>query len=164
MRESVLLVAVVVVLIILTTSAFYAISNDVRQNSSLSQCDGSIWTHVHAPSRLEVISLCITASGVVENVLNEPDGDLHLLLRLDSQYSNLTNSANNLYQHGYLVVEIICVSVPTQADSVSACLNYTNKIPIPKTNQHITVTGPYVLDSEHYYWAEIHPVYSLKIS
>jgi hypothetical protein len=25
------------------------------------------------------------------------------------------------------------------------------------------ITGPYVLDSDHYNWAEIHPVYSLVI-
>ena len=31
-------------------------------------------------------------------------------------------------------------------------------------NDHITVTGPYVLDMDHYGWAEIHPVYTLTIS
>ena len=31
-------------------------------------------------------------------------------------------------------------------------------------NDHITVTGPYVLDTNHYNSAEIHPVYTLTIS
>ena len=85
-------------------------------------------------------------------------------LALDSQYSNLTNSANDQYQYGDLVVEIICALPITQSDAVSACQNYTNTITIPTINDHITVTGPYVLDTEHYNWAEIHPVYSLTIS
>ena len=85
-------------------------------------------------------------------------------LALDSQYSNLTNSANDQYQYGDLVVEIICALPITQSDAVSACQNYTNTITIPTVNDHITITGPYVLDREHYNWAEIHPVYSLTIS
>ena len=44
-----------------------------------------------------------------------------------------------------------------------ACQGYTNQIPVPSEGQHITITGPYVLDTDHYDWAEIHPVYSLVI-
>jgi len=99
----------------------------------------------------------------VDRVLTENDGDLHVRLRLDPAYSNLTNNANNQYQYGDLVVEIICVGPVTQADAVSACQNYTNNILIARQGQHITVTGPYVLDTVHNNWAEIHPVYSLKI-
>jgi len=83
---------------------------------------------------------------------------------LDPVYSNLTNSANDLYQYGDLVVEIICVGSITQADAVSACQNYSNNIPVPNVGQRITVSGPYVLDTDHYDWAEIHPVYSLTVS
>ncbi len=92
------------------------------------------------------------------------DGDYHIRLSLDSQYSNLTNSANDQYQYGTLVVEVICAGTVTQADAMAPCQGYTNKIPIPNINQHITVTGPYVLDTDHYGWAEIHPVYSLSVS
>jgi len=106
----------------------------------------------------------MTASGIVDNVIQEADGDYHLRLALDSQYSNLTNSANDQYQYGDLVVEIICALPITQSDAVSACQNYTNNISIPSVNDHITVTGPYVLDTDHYNWAEIHPVYTLAIS
>ena len=104
-----------------------------------------------------------TASGIVDNVLREADGDYHVRLALDPQYSNLTNSANDQYQYGDLVVEIICALPITQSDAVSACQNYINYITIPSTNDHITVTGPYVLDTDQSNWAEIHPVYTLTI-
>lgn len=124
----------------------------------------SISSHVYNPYRLNVIKACITASGVVENVFEERDGDYHLRLVLDPQYSNLTDDANDQYQYGDLVVEIICALPITQQDAVSACQGYTNNITIPGVNDYITVTGPYVLDTEHYDWAEIHPVYTLTIS
>ena len=82
-------------------------------------------------------------------------------MSLDQAYSNLTNSANDQYQYGDLVVEIICVNPPSQTDAIPACQNYTNQIPVPNVGQHIRVTGPCVLDTDHYNWAEIHPVYSL---
>jgi len=133
--------------------------------TSTVQCTdpGGINGHVYHPARLTLVNSCITASGIVDRVLAENDGDLHVRLTLDSAYSNLTNNANNQYQYGDLVVEIICVGPVTQADAVSACQNYTNNILIPRQGQHITVTGPYVLDTVHNNWAEIHPVYSLKI-
>ncbi|HZY46201.1 MAG TPA: hypothetical protein VFE96_00240, partial [Candidatus Bathyarchaeia archaeon] len=81
---------------------------------------------------------------------------------LDSAYSNLTNSAN-LYGEE-LVVEIICVGQVTQPDAVSECQNYSNSIPLPSVGEHISVSGPYVLDTEHGNWAEIHPVYQLIIT
>jgi len=135
----------------------------IRGSSSCSDPD-SISSHVYNPYRLNVIKSCITASGVVENVFEEADGDYQVRLALDSQYSNLTNSANEQYQYGDLVVEIICALPITQSDAVSACQNYANNITIPSVNDQITVTGPYVLDTDHSNWAEIHPVYGLTIS
>src|SRR5947209_18789331 len=121
-------------------------------------------SHVYHPSRLALVKSCITASGIVDRVLTENDGDLHVRLRLDPAYSNLTNNANNQYQYGDLVVEIICVGPVSQADAVSACQGYANSIPVPDVGEHVTVSGPYVLDTEHYNWAEIHPVYTLTIT
>src|SRR5213594_1443543 len=120
-------------------------------------------SHVYHPARLTLVKSCITASGIADRVIQENDGDLHIRLRLDTAYSSLTNSANDQYQYGDLVVEIICVNPASQADAQPSCQNYTNNIPIPREGQHITVSGPYVLDTQHYDWAEIHPVYSLKI-
>ena len=81
---------------------------------------------------------------------------------LDSQYSNLTNSANYQYQHYRLVVEIICALPMTQSDVISACQNYTNNNTIPSINGHITLTGPYILNMDYYDGAE-QPVYTLTI-
>jgi hypothetical protein len=124
----------------------------------------SIKSHVYNPSRLQIVKQCISASGTVDRVIEENDGDVHLRLGLDYPYANLTNSANDQYQYGDLVVEIICVGPITQADAVSACQGYTNNISIPDVGEHVTVSGPYVLDTEHYNWAEIHPVYALSIT
>ena len=160
-----IIIAAVVILVAAGVTEYY-VSHNGPSGSNNSQCSDpdSISSHVYNPYRLNIVKSCITASGVVDNVLQEADGDYHVRLALDSQYSNLTNSANNQYQYGDLVVEIICALPVTQSDAVSACQNYTNNITIPSINDHITVTGPYVLDTNHYSWAEIHPVYTLTIS
>src|SRR2546425_7001453 len=134
-------------------------------STSSSNCSdpASISTHVYHPYRLQIVKPCITASGTVDRVLAEADGDVHLRTNLDQAYRSLTNSANDQYQYGDLVVEIICVTPPSQTDAIPACQGYTNQITVPTAGQHITITGPYVLDTDHYDWAEIHPVYSLVI-
>jgi hypothetical protein len=148
-------------------------SNNVCSNGAYNfpQCTGStcsvpasITSHVYNPYRLQIVKQCISASGTVDRVIQEADGDIHIRLGLDSAYSNFTNSANDQYQYGELVVEIICAGPITQADAVSACQGYTNNIPISDVGEHVIVSGPYVLDTEHYNWAEIHPVYSLTIT
>src|SRR2546422_3976526 len=134
-------------------------------STSSSSCSdpASISIHVYHPYRLQIVKPCITASGTVDRVIQEADGDVHVRTILDQAYSNLTNSANDQYQYGDLVVEIICVTPPSQTDAIPVCQNYSNQILVPIGGQHITITGPYVLDTEHYNWAEIHPVYTLTI-
>ncbi len=136
MRKTVPAVALAVVAVLAAASvAYYYVSRNGPPGSDNSQCSDpdSISSHVYNSYRLNVITSCITASGVVENVFKEADGDYHLRLYLDSQY-------------------------------VSACQNYTNTVTIPSINDHVTVTGPYVLDTDHSNWAEIHPAYTLAIS
>ncbi len=167
MRKTVPAVALTVVAVLAAASvAYHYVSRNGPPGSGNSLCSDpdSISSHVYNSYRLNVITSCITASGVVENVFQEADGDYHLRLYLDSQYSSLTNSANDQYQYGDLVVEIICALPITQSDAVSSCQNYTNNITIPSVNDHITVTGSYVLDTDHHNWAEIHPAYTLAIS
>ena len=156
---------VAVVAVIGAGGAFYYIRYTAPGTSHPSTCSDSdsISSHVYNSYRLTIVQSCITASGVVENVFEEADGDYHVRLALDDQYANLTNSANVDYQYGDLVVEIICALPITQQDAVSACQGYTNNITIPRVNDHITVTGPYVLDTEHNNWAEIHPAHTLTI-
>jgi hypothetical protein len=167
LKNSGLILAVVALgLIGLAGGSYYYYSHNIPPAAvRSSQCSdpSSISSHVYNPDRLNVINSCIVASGVVDNVLEEADGDYHVRLALDPQYRNLTNSANDQYQYGDLVVEIICALPISQQDAVSACQGYTSNITVPSLNDHITVTGPYALDTDHYNWAEIHPVYTLTI-
>ena len=167
MKKTILIIAIVAIATVAGGGgAYYYFHTSAPAANTNSQCNdpGSVSSHVYNPDRLDILNPCITASGIVENVFEEADGDYHLRLALDNQYANLTNSANDQYQYGDLVVEIVCALPITQQDAVSACQGYTNNITIPTVNDHITVTGPYVLDTDHYNWAEIHPVYSLTIS
>lgn len=164
MRKTIPALALVAVSVLVAVGAsYYYVSRNTSPGSQCSDPD-SIWSHVYNSYRLDVVKSCIAASGIVDNLIQEADGDYHVRLALDSQYSNLINSANDQYQHDDLVVEIICALPITQSDALSACQNYTNNITIPSVNQHITVTGPYVLDTDHSNWAENHPVYTLTIS
>jgi hypothetical protein len=131
---------------------------------SSNQCDQSLWNHVYNPSRLQVIDDCITVSGVIDSIRREADGDYHVRVRLDPQFSNLINLANVKGQGGDLVVEPICVNPVTQADAISACQNFRQNIEVPQVGTHVEITGSYVLDKEHGKWAEIHPVTSITIT
>lgn len=155
-----------VVLLTGALGAYFYESHNTASHPVASVCSdpASISNHVYNPERLELVNPCIRASGVVDALREEADGDYHLILHLDPADANLTNAANDQYQHGDLVVEIICVLPITQQDATSACENYTNRILVPAVGQHIIVSGPYVLDTDHSNWAEIHPVYSLSLS
>ncbi len=161
-RTPLVIIAIVVAVTAAIAGAMVYNSNLAHDNSTCHDPD-SISSHLYIPGRLQTIKSCITASGTVTAKRGEADGDYHILVQLDPQYSNLTNQANVDHQHGWLVVEIICVLTVNQTDAIGPCQNYTNQITIPVVGQHITFSGPYVLDSEHFYWAEVHPVYSLTI-
>jgi hypothetical protein len=137
-------------------------------SSSSPQCDPSLWQHVYDPSRLQVIKNCVTVAGTITNIQAESDGDYHVLVKLDAQYANMTNTANNLFQNGDLIVEAICahpVSATAAATAaIAACSNFTGKnITIPAVGTHVTVTGSYVLDKNHFSWAEIHPATAITV-
>ena len=161
-RSPFVIAAIVLVILAAIAGGVIYNSNLARDNSTCHDPD-SISSHVYIPGRLQTIKSCITASGTVTAKRGEADGDYHILVQLDTQYSNLTNQANVDHQNGWLVVEIICVLPVNQTDAVGPCQYYTNQITIPDVGQHITFSGPYVLDSEHFYWAEVHPVFSLTI-
>src|SRR2546425_9326536 len=151
-----LLVALIIVALVGSLASFYfydqfRLSPGASSTSSSSCSDpASISSHVYNPYRLQIVKSCITASGTVDRVIEEADGDVHLRTNLDQAYSNLTTSGNDGYpNYGDLVVEIICVNTPSQTDAIPACQNYTNQIPVPTAGQHITITGPYVVDTVH---------------
>jgi len=131
-------------------------------SSSGEECDQSLWSHVYNPSRLQVVEPCKTVSGIIESIRTELDGDYHIRLKPDPQFSDLINSANVNGQYGDLVLEPICVNPVTQLDAISACQDFHQNIVVPPIGSHVQVTGSYVLDSQHGRWAEIHPITSIS--
>src|SRR6267378_2651153 len=113
-----LLVALIIVALVGSLAGFYfydqfRLSPSAGSTPSSTCSDpASISSHIYHPYRLQIVKSCISASGTVDNVIEEADGDVHLRTNLDQAYSNLTNSANDQYQYGDLVVEIICVNPP----------------------------------------------------
>src|SRR5437867_3577765 len=102
-----LAVALVTVVLVGSLAGFYLYDHfNVGSTSSCSD-PASISSHVYHPYRLQIVKSCITASGTVDRVIEEADGDVHVRTNLDRAYSSLTNSANDQYQYGDLVVEII---------------------------------------------------------
>jgi hypothetical protein len=130
--------------------------------STPGKCDESLWDHVYNPNRLQIVDSCITITGTIDSIRAEKDGDLHIRLSVDSQYSHLINQANKDNQFGDLVLEPICVRKVTQASAIAACENFIQAIEIPPVRTHVKVTGSYVLDHEHNDWAEIHPISSIE--
>lgn len=119
-------------------------------------CDPNLWTHVYDASRLKVLNACMTVTGTIENAPHvSDDGDLDFHFVPDQQFANLLNSASN----GHLHVEAICQG-PIQSDTPQAsqsCGSFQGSVVIPPPGTHVSVTGPYVLDTNHG-WTEIHPV------
>ena len=153
----------------------------VRFHLQAGQCKfGPPLAGVYVPQRLQVLDRCSTVSGIVDCLRAEPDGDIHLRLRLDPQFAGLLTPANSLQtcanqQEPHLVVEII----PQHPQGVLFRDNnaddggfVTPATPAP--GDHITVTGPHVLDRNILHriiyqgrpaenWAEIHPAWAIRI-
>jgi len=134
---------------------------------------------VYLPSRLVVKSRCVTVRGIVDCVHREPDGDVHIELRLSRAYRHLLTAAN-AYQRcpghagPHLVVEIIPQhgELPFPDNSATRAGFVTPKAPNP--GQRIKVTGPYVLDTNTLHdlvypgkhvanWAEVHPAWNISV-
>jgi hypothetical protein len=137
-------------------------------------CDYSLWSHVYAgdprrfsrpQDRLQVIQDCVSVTGTIDSARKEKDGDFHIRLRLDPQYSSMVNAKNGSGQHGALVVEPVCMNPVTQADTKKehVCDGFSQHVYTPNMlGNHVRVTGAYVTDMEHG-WTEIHPVTSITI-
>lgn len=128
------------------------------QAASCSPTDQDLY--VYHPNRLQVLAACIRVSGVVVAVRNETDGDLHILLNLDTPYVDLLTAAN-ADELGALVVEPVCVRAVSQADAIDICKSDPDPFsgPFPTVGQRVWMEGRYVLDKDHGYWAELHPLY-----
>ncbi|MCL4472690.1 MAG: hypothetical protein M1539_01520 [Actinobacteria bacterium] len=144
-----------------TTGAITPPLSVTATSPSSSECDESLWNHVYNPQRLHRIENCKTVTGTVAAVKKEADGDYHIRLTLDSQYSGMLNQKNVDGQHGDLVLEPVCQNNITQEDAKDACRGFTYPILTPKAGDRVKVLGDYVLDAEHG-WNELHPIYSIE--
>ena len=102
----------------------------------------------------------MTVSGTVASIVAEPDGDYHIRLKLDPQFSGLINSRNVSGEHGDLVLEPVCEHAVTQRDAVATCAGVAPSVPLPRVGIHAVATGAYVLDTTHG-WMELHPLWDI---
>jgi hypothetical protein len=122
-----------------------------------SDCDKNLWNFVWEPSRLQVLDKCKTVTGVIVEKNADPDGDEHMLLKLDEGQESLLQKKNYSKKGGNLVIEAICINQITRKAAKGICKGYVNNVHLPKVGDHVRVTGSYVLDS-HNGWTEIHPI------
>jgi hypothetical protein len=102
---------------------------------------------VYAPLQLRIVSSCEVASGVVESVTPQDDGDERIYVRLDGQHAKLLAAGTSNYQNAMLVLELIPKDRAT--------------VPVPNVGQHISFVGPLVYDSESH-WNAIWPVWWIQ--
>src|SRR5712692_1417477 len=126
-------------------------------------CDVALKAHVYKPARLQVIQECIEVTGTIHHTKKENDGDDHIQLKVDPQFSNLLNAKNTSVQAGCLVLEPICMGPVTQPDAIKPCRDFHSPVKgVPPDGSKVKVLGSYVLDTEPGHgWTEIHPVTSI---
>jgi hypothetical protein len=135
---------------------------------------------VYLPDRLQVLDRCSTVSGTVDCLKLEPDGDVHLRVRPDPPFVGFLTAASSLqtcadHPEPHLVVEII----PQHREGLLLRDNDADAggfvtPAVPASGDHITVTGPHVLDKNILHrvlyqgrpaenWAEIHPAWAIRV-
>jgi hypothetical protein len=120
-------------------------------------CDSKLWNFVWVPERLQVLDKCREVTGVIMERNADPDGDEHMLLKLDAGQENLLKKKNYTKKDGNLVIEAICINHITRKAAKGICKGYVNQVQLPKVGDHVKVTGSYVIDT-HNGWTEIHPI------
>jgi len=137
---------------------------------------GDPLANVYHPYRLKVTDACLSVTGTVAYVQREDDGDVHVDLSLPASESHLLDQANYSHEDGQLVTEIVPADqpgcTPGQPPPLpstayrSSSYDYGTctgaDIATPSIGSQVSVTGPYVLDSDHG-WMEIHPVWALTV-
>ena len=148
-----------------TTPSTAATSASASTTPEPGACHGL--AHVYNPSRLHILASCVSVRGVIISARQEPDGDLHVLLKVDADQRDprggrFTNSVNDTKQGGDLVLEPVCEGPVIQPNAVSACAGFHNPLVVPPAGSHVVVTGPWVLDAPHG-WNEIHPLERVEV-
>jgi len=172
---------IVVVAALTVTSYFWVQIPLLKFTLQAGECKwGPPLAGVYLSGRLRQLDRCRTVSGTVGCIKLEPDGDYHVRLRVDTQYAALLRPANRLQtcsgQPGpHLVVEVI----PQHPQGVLFRSNNADAggfidPTVPRPGEYITVTGPYVIDTNSLHrilyqgqaaenWAEIHPAWAIRV-
>ncbi len=152
-------------------NAFYPLYPDSLLASQWTQTDsssacmqgniagaGTIQNGVWGPQRLRVLSTCVTVSGAVEGIESTSgpakDNDFGIDIRLDPQYAQMLSIGSLVLNGGLMHAEV----VPSQQPSLAA------QFSTMKPGERITVTGAFVLDTDHGFWSEIHPVWAMTLT
>jgi len=151
-------------------SAFYPLyldslaGNQWMQSNSSSVCKqgnlaggGTVQNGVWGPQRLRVINTCVTVSGTVEGITPQygtsNDNDFGMDIKLDSQYTSLLSVGNFVVGGGLMHAEVVPSDQPLLTTQLHAI----------QPGEKITVTGVLVLDTDHGYGSEIHPVWAIQL-
>lgn len=136
------------------------------------KCDPSIQKHVYKPARLIVHSACVSVTGTIvdathgkhkDGVRHEADGDCHGWIKLDPGQEKFLNAGNLSDEGGNLVFEVVCLFPVTQTDAKSACKGFKSPVKLVPVGSHVRITGPWVQDTNHAKWNEIHAVHSMEV-
>lgn len=137
-------------------------SKNIADDNPSIDCDTALWKYVYNRERLEVIDMCKTVTGTIQESDADEDGDQHMLLRLDSGQEDLLSKKNTKKKQGDLVIEAVCANKVMLQKVGITCNGYINHILLPKVGDHVRVTGSLVNDT-HNGWNEIHPITKLEI-
>jgi hypothetical protein len=125
-------------------------------------CNAELWDHVYHKTRLHIVHGCIAVTGTIRHIKREADGDKHIQLAVDPEFSKLLNERNKTAQGGTLIVEAICEAPSNQDAAEIACRDFHSPVTVPKAGSRVRVIGSYVLDKATG-WMEIHPVSSIQV-
>jgi hypothetical protein len=125
-------------------------------------CNVDLWDHVYHKTRLHIVVGCIAVTGTIRHIKREGDGDDHIQLVVDPEFSKLLNQRNKTAQGDTLIVETVCQGPVMQGDAEVACRDFHSPVGIPKAGSKVRVVGSYVLDKAGG-WMEIHPVSSIEV-
>src|SRR6266566_811563 len=100
-------------------------------------CDTSLWNKIYKSGRLVVKEECKTVKGIIVSKKNEPDGDIHIKLKLDPGQNIILTKTNYSELDSCIIIEPICVNKVFQPGAIRSCNGYINQIVIPVIGQHV---------------------------
>jgi hypothetical protein len=99
------------------------------------------------PTRFVVVANCSTVSGTIRQIRRDPaDGELNLLIAVDQGYSRFLLSGNERMLRAAVVPRDI------------------QKVTAPRTGQHATLYGAWVMDRNQRNQVALHPVWGIETS